>query len=199
MVIGYLRVSTGGQTTENQQLAIFKAGYNPDQWFEINGSATLPFQKRKIDELLDTTTAGDTIVVTELSRLGRSVGQIATIVDELLQKKVILHCLKENIRLDGSGKMDLQTETMTTLFSLFASIERRLISERTKEGIERARKAGSKIGRPNGMGKSKLDDRRQEIEEWAAKGISKASIAKLLGVGYSTVNYYMTTRGILRG
>lgn len=77
--------------------------------------------------MLERLQPGDTLVVTELSRLGRSIGQIVTLVDALLHKKVRLHCLKEGIKLDGSGQMDMQTEVMCSLFGLFSSFERRLI------------------------------------------------------------------------
>jgi len=194
MIIGYLRVSTGGQTVENQRLAIYDAGYKPDHWFEISASSRVPRQKRKIGELLDTLRENDTLVVTELSRLGRSTGQIAMLVDRLLNGKVKLHCLKENIRLDGSGKTNIQSKVMITMFSLFAEIERDLISERTREGIERARSEGKVLGRPKGIGRSKLDIHRADIEKWCSKGISVASISKLTGASWTTVNHYIKTR-----
>ena len=62
MIYGYLRVSTGGQTADNQQLAIFKAGYKPDEWIEVHASATVPSQKRQIDRLLKLLKPGDTLV-----------------------------------------------------------------------------------------------------------------------------------------
>jgi DNA invertase Pin-like site-specific DNA recombinase len=197
MIIGYLRVSTGGQTVDSQRLAIYEAGYKPDHWYEINGSSTLPLQRRRVDELLEQLQTGDTLVVTELSRLGRSIGQIVTLVDALLHKKVRLHCLKEGIKLDGSGQMDMQTEVMCSLFGLFSSIERRLISERTKEGIARARQAGAKIGRPKGVGKSKLDEHKQDLKKWLELGLNPTAISKLLQVSRTAVTHYIKTRNIL--
>ena len=89
---------------------------------------------------------GDRLVVSELSRLGRSLGQIVTILDVLAKAGVAFVALKENIRIEG--KRDIQTKVMTTLFALFAEVERDLISERTREGLARARSSGRKLGRP---------------------------------------------------
>ena len=86
--------------------------------------------------------------MSELSRLGRSLGQIVTILDALAKAGVACVALKENIRVDG--ERDIQTKVMTTLFALFAEVERDLISERTREGLARARSSGRKLGRPKG-------------------------------------------------
>ncbi len=70
--------------------------------------------------------------------------------------------LKENIRVEG--KRDIQTKVMTTLFELFAEVERDLISERTREGLAKARASGRKFGRPKGsLGVSRLDGKEDEI------------------------------------
>lgn len=84
--------------------------------------------------------------------------------------------LKEGIRVDG--KQDIQTKTMITLFGLFAEIERDLISERTKHGLNAARAKGRILGRPKGSGKSKLDPFKLEIEALLKNGSSKTFIAK---------------------
>ncbi len=94
-------------------------------------------------------------MVSEISRLGRSVGQIIQVVDCLIKKRIRFVAIKENIQLDG--KQDLQTKVMVTMFGLFAEIERDLISERTKEGLAAAKAKGKLLGRPKGLGKSKLN------------------------------------------
>jgi len=133
--------------------------------------------------------------VAELSRLGRSVGQIAILVDELLKKKVRLICLKENITLNG--RANIQTKVMITMFSLFAEIERDLISERTKEGLTRARIEGKLLGRPKGTtGKSKLDGKEREIKEFLAKGVNRANIARIYGVSFPTIENFIRSRGL---
>ena len=94
------------------------------------------------------------MVVSELSRLGRSLGQIVAILDALAKAGVAFVAMKENIRIEG--QRDIQTKVMTTLFALFAEVERDLISERTREGLAQARASGRKLERPKGsLGVSK--------------------------------------------
>ena len=100
---------------------------------------------------------GDRLVVSELSRLGRSLGQVVAVLDALAKAGVAFVALKENIRVEG--KRDIQTKVMTTLFALFAEVERDLISERTREGLAKARASGRKLGRPKLAGR--LTARRQ--------------------------------------
>ncbi len=83
---------------------------------------------------------------------------------------------------------------MLTMFSLFAEIERDLISERTKAGLARARAEGKLIGRPKGLGKSVLDGKEDDIRELLRKGVSIASIAKIFGLSWPCVNHFVKTR-----
>jgi DNA invertase Pin-like site-specific DNA recombinase len=86
---------------------------------------------------------------------------------------------------------------MITMFSLFSEIERDLVSERTKEGLARARVQGRLIGRPKGsLGKSKLDGKEKEIRELLVKKVGKASIAKIYGVAWPTIDNFNKTRGL---
>ena len=88
--------------------------------------------QRGIEDLLGTLSAGDRLVVSELSRLGRSLGQVIRIVDELVKQKVRFIAIKEAIRFEG--KQDMQTKVMIALFGLFAEVERDLISLSQKSG-----------------------------------------------------------------
>ena len=198
-VWGYIRVSTDHQTTENQKLAILEYAnrekISVDNWIDSNKSSRKSTKDRRIDELLKKMVEGDTLIVAELSRLGRSVGQIAMFVDEVVHRKIKIICLKENITLNG--KRDIQTKVMITMFSLFAEIERDLISERTKEGLARARAEGKLLGRPKGtLGTSKLDGKEKEISDYLKKGVNKANIAKIYGVSWPTINNFIKTRQI---
>jgi len=119
--------------------------------------------------------SGDLLLVSELSRLGRSVGQIIQIVDILIKQQIRFVAVKESIKING--KQDIQTKTMITMFGLFAEIERDLISERTKQGLLAAKEKGKILGRPKGSGKSKLDSFKLEIEALLKNGSSKTFIA----------------------
>ena len=150
--VAYLRVSTPQQDVRSQRLAILeyarKHDFRIDDFIEATASGQAPEKRRRLDELMNVLQRGDRLVVSELSRLGRSLGQIVAILDALAKAGAAFVAIKENIRVDG--KRDIQTKVMTTLFALFAEVERDLISERTREGLARARASGRKLGRPKG-------------------------------------------------
>lgn len=126
--------------------------------------------------LIETLQTGDRLMVSELSRLGRSLGQMVQIVERLLQRGVRLVAMKEAIRFEG--QQTLQTKEMIALFGLFAEVERDLIVERTRRGLAAARAKRKRLGRPKGgLGKSKLDGKGQDIQLLLRKHVSKASIA----------------------
>ncbi len=138
----------------------------------------------RIDDFVEATASGQASEKRrqrELSRLGRSLGQIVAILAALAKAGVAFVALKENIRVEG--KRDIQTKVMTTLFPLFAEVERDLISERTREGLAKARASGRKLGRPKGsLGVSRLDGKEDEIRHFLKLGVSKTAIAKITGV-----------------
>ena len=184
-IIGYLRVSTDEQDLNNQRLEIMEyARQNKmtvDDFIEIQISSRKDTKARRIDELLKRLNTGDTLIIAELSRLGRSVGQVVTMVDELISRKVKLVAIKENIKLKANGEKDLQTTVMITMFSLFAEMERSLISERTKAGLAAARAKGKLLGRPKGPGKSKLDKHKEDIVALLKNGSRQNYVAKRYG------------------
>jgi DNA invertase Pin-like site-specific DNA recombinase len=196
-VLGYFRVSPVGPDIDTQELAIRRycatRGLALSNAIKVTMSSRKNSRQRRIDELIETLGSGDTLVVSELSRLARSVGQIAVMVNSLLQKKVRLIAIKE--RIDLNDKPDMKSEVMITMFSLFAELERGLISERTKEGLFRAKGQGKQLGRPKGsLGKSKLDGKEQEIENLLRIGVTKANIARIVGCSWSALNSFIKTR-----
>jgi DNA invertase Pin-like site-specific DNA recombinase len=179
-ILGYIRVSTDKQDLNNQRLELLEYarnnGFHIDDFIEAEVSSRKSTQARRIDEVQETLQEGDTLLVPDLSRLGRSVGQVIQIIDGLIKKKVKFVSVKERIRIEG--EQDIQTKTMVTMFGLFAEIERDLISQRTKQGLAAARERGKLLGRPKGKGKSKLDEHRLEIEALLQNGTTKAFIAR---------------------
>jgi len=193
----YLRVSTSTQDLANQKLAILE--YARRKKFPINEFVEVQISSRKkphqrgINDMLERLAAGDRLIVSELSRLGRSLGQVIHIVDELVKRKIRFTAIKESIHFEG--KQDLQTKVMVALFGLFAEVERDLISERTREGLASARAKGRLLGRPKGvLGKSRLDGKEEEIRVLLQKQVSKASIAKIVGVTRPTIYRFIKTR-----
>ena len=153
--------------------------------------------KKWIDELLSVLNEGDLLIVSELSRLGRSVGQVVAMVDTLIKNKVKFVAIKENINLNGDRNQDMQTKVMITMFSLFAEIERDLISERTKAGLAAARAKGVLLGRPNGsLGKTKLDGKEDFIKHELKYGVAKSAIARKLAVSRGCLDNFIYSRGL---
>jgi DNA invertase Pin-like site-specific DNA recombinase len=195
--VAYLRVSTGSQDLANQKMAVVdyarQKRFAVDRFVEAQVSSRKTPAQRGIDDLLGTLAAEDRLIVSELSRLGRSLGQVIRIVDELVKRKVHFVAVKEAIRFEG--KQDLQTKVMIALFGLFAEVERDLISQRTKEGLAAARAKGRLLGRPKGaLGRSKLDGKEEEIRMLLEKTVSKASIAKIVGVSRTALHHFIRTR-----
>lgn len=195
MIYGYVRVSTCSQTVENQQIQIEKycstAGVSKIEWYsEIISGTKIP-EKRKLGDLLKVVKKDDTIVVTELSRLGRSLMMIMRVLDECLNRGVTVIAIKENFTLDNS----IGCKAMMFAFGLSAEVERTLISERTKAGLERARKDGKKIGRAPGEKPRfyKLTPYRVQIANYMKEGRSINSMATEFGVKWSTMKEFCTT------
>ena len=121
--------------------------------------------------------------------------QRLAILDALATAGVAFVAMKENIRIEG--KRNIQPKVMTTLFALFAEVERALISERTREGLAKARASGRKLGRPKGsLSVSRLNGKEDDIRRFLDLGVSKTAIAKLTGVSRTTLYSFMRTRGL---
>jgi len=197
--IAYLRVSTDKQDLDNQKLSILNYAHQHKikiaEFIEVQVSSQKSIKERKLDALLDKLKAGDTLIVSELSRLGRSLGQVIRIVDDLVKNKVQLIAIKESLVIDGTSKPSMQNKIMVALFGLFAEIERDLISERTKQGLLAAKAKGKLLGRRKGsFGKSKLDGKEEEIKKLLVLTVSKTAIAKIVGVSRTTLLHFIQSR-----
>lgn len=150
------------------------------QWVAETISGTKKPAKRKLGSLLDGVEAGDTIICTELSRLGRSLMMILNVLQELLERGVKVVAIKEGYELGDN----IQSKVLAFAFGLSAEIERTLLSERTKQGLERARKEGKQIGRLKGQRpkRYKLSGKAAFIRRNRLTGRSKLSLARELGV-----------------
>jgi DNA invertase Pin-like site-specific DNA recombinase len=169
--IAYLRVSTDEQDLEKNKYDILhlanEKGLGKVQWIEETISGRVSWKKRKIAQVLDELQQGDHLLVSELSRLGRSMLECMEILSIASQKEINIYAVKGNWQLDNS----IQSKIVAMAFSMAAEIERDLISQRTKEALAARRKAGIVLGRPRGVGKSKLDAYRPEIEALLANVI----------------------------
>ena len=184
-VIGYLRVSTIDQNTEKNENAILKFANDHDlgkvEFVSEKVSGAKSWKNRKLTEVVEKLQTGDNLIVPELSRLGRSLVEVLEVLNILSGKEVKVYSVKENFQLNGK---DMQSKVMRTMLGLFAEIERDLIKARVNEGLAAAKAKGKILGRPKGIGKSRLDEHKEEIIAMVKNGSSKPFIAKRYGVSH---------------
>ena len=194
--IGYLRVSTADQDPTNNKTDILTLANNLNlgqvDFVEETVSGRVSWRKRQIAGVLDEAQSGDHILISELSRLGRSMLECMEILSIALAKGVNIYAVKGNWKLDQS----IQSKVIAMAFSMAAEIERDLISERTKEALRVKKAKGVKLGRPKGPGKSKLDTFQPEIQALLANGSTQKFIAQRYNTTEANLHNWMKKRGI---
>lgn len=195
VVMGYCRVSTEKQDLARQRHEILEYAnrrrWTVERFIASKVSSRRNERERCIDKLKQAAESGevDVVVLCELSRLGRSVGEIARLVKYFVHERgVEIHCIKEGMKLK-QGKQDIASKVMLTVFSLLAEIERDLISERTKSALAARKAAGVKLGRPRL--KSKLDPHEQDIRSKLDQGVKQKFIAKKVGCTEATLSNWL--------
>lgn len=192
MNFGYIRVSTDKQTVKNQKIAIReyarKYRIRNLQWYEETISGTKALKKRVLGKMIDELQPGDTVIITEISRLGRSMFVIMDAIEKFMKKGIKVIAIKEGFTLEDN----IQSKVLLFAFSLSAEVERDLLSERTKMGLERARKQGKQIGRKKGQKpkRYKLTGKAAYIRRELQSGRSISSIARELGVQWVTLKTF---------
>lgn len=198
MNYAYIRVSTDKQTVENQRHEIQRfcerEGIVIDAWIEETISGSRPYDKRKLGRLLKKATKGDLIVASELSRLGRNLFMIMEILKQCMDRECRVWTVKDGYRLGD----DIQSKVLAFAFGLSAEIERNLISQRTKEALDRLKDQGVILGRPKGAPNKKyrLDRYESEILSMLARGKGKREIARRCGVTPGTLYKWLKHRNI---
>lgn len=200
MIYGYIRVSTDRQTVENQRFEIERfcerENIIVDHWIEETISGSQEPEKRKLGTILRSMEKDDILVCSELSRLGRSLLMIMSILNQCLKNEVQVWTIKDSYRL-GS---DISSKVLAFAFSLSAEIERNLISQRTKEALARRRAEGVVLGRPKGRKSSrvKLTGREDEIMDLLGRGWSKSRIARHMKVHRITLGNFIRSTNSVR-
>ncbi len=198
MIYGYIRVSTDKQTVENQRFEILKYAKNNNikinRWIEETISGTIDPERRNLGKLLRNIKKGDTIICSELSRLGRSMFMIMSILNWLMKREVLVSTVKEGYKLG----QDLQSKVLAFAFSLSAEIERSLIVERTREALKRCKAEGKTLGRPKGHKNKtyKLSGKKEEIIKFLEKGYTKTFIIEYYEISSATLYNFLRHEGI---
>ena len=192
MIYGYIRVSTEEQNLENQKKAILER-YKVRKWIEEKKSGTIDYHKRNLGLLIEQLKENDILVVTEISRLGRSLNMIFNIMTELQNKGVRVIAIKNNFDLNPQKKNDITSQVLMFAFGLSAQIERDLISERTKQGLAVAKSKGKRIGRRKGetVYYVKLRKNKKQIMTDYKNNKSINSIATKYNVNWITVKRFI--------
>ncbi len=194
--IGYLRVSTGAQDLDKNKADILRLANQEDlgrvQFVEEKVSGKVSWRKRRIADWVETLQAKDNIIVSELSRLGRSMLECMEILSIALQKGIRVYAVKGHWHLDQS----MQSKIIAMAFSMAAEIERELISPRTTEALRFRKAQGLPLGRPRGPGKSKLDPYRPEIEGLLANGSTQRFIARRYKTTEANLHNWLKKQGL---
>ena len=184
MTIGYIRVSTERQSVQNQKHKILEYAQHQkiivDEFIELEISSKRSQKERLLETLFLKMKSGDTLICTELSRLGRNMLEILNLIEKFNQ---------HNIKLIFTNQPELSTNQNEALSSLllaiygyFAQTEREIISERTKQGLTAARAKGKILGRPKGAKNKErvLDPYKEEIKKYLEMSLSQTSILKII-------------------
>jgi DNA invertase Pin-like site-specific DNA recombinase len=198
--VSYIRASTDKQDIKNQRHEILeygnREGMHIDEFIEVTISSGQSSRKRRIEELQERLEPGDALLVTELSRLGRSTGEVIILINDLIAYGVTITIIKQNLRLSSDLK-DVTSKVMVTLLALFAEIERDFISLRTKEALASKKAQGVILGKPKGTIQTSIYDKdRGRIEELLSFGVpQKRIIERHLQYGTTkSLSYYIRTR-----
>lgn len=188
-VYAYVRVSTEMQTLENQKFEIREWGRQNnvgiDIWVTESVSGTVPWEHRRLGKALKRMGRGDTIICTEISRLGRNLLMIMAILNVCSLKGICVRTIKDRFELSDS----LNSKIIAFAFALASEIERNLISQRTREALAAKRAAGVKLGRPSGHTErvKRICIDRNAVEQMIADGVPLSAIAKRYGVHRNTL------------
>lgn len=197
MVIAYLRVSTEKQLVENQQDEIIRfamsKGLSIDSWKMEKASGTKSKDERKLEAILSELKKGDVLIVSEISRLSRTMLEIMAILNTCINKEIILYSVKEGYSFENN----MTSKIMGFAFGMAAEIERNLIAARTKEALAYRKAQGVILGRPKGSRSQKnvLEKDYGEIKKMISKGMPKTEIAQYYKVSRATLYSFLKEKG----
>lgn len=193
MNYAYIRVSTEMQSYEGQRYEIENwcrgRDISIDRWVNETVSGTRDSRRRELGKTLRKMKKGDLLVCTELSRLGRNMMMVMSILNQCSQQEIRVYTIKDRFELSDN----LNAKIIAFAFSLAAEIERNLISQRTREALAAKKQAGVRLGRPRGASKKKekflqnLPGVRRQLQD----GVPLGAIAKKLNIHRNTLSRYL--------
>lgn len=199
MVYAYIRVSTDKQTVENQRFELQKfateKGIVIDKWVSETVSGTKAAADRKLGPLLKKMKKGDILILSEISRIGRNLMQIMSILNLCMTKETMVFTAKEKYELGNN----INSQILAFAFGLSAQIERDLISQRTKEALARKKANGQRLGREFGCKNNhyKLTGKESLIRTMLEYHYSKAAICRKLKCNPKTLDDHIARMNIV--
>lgn len=193
MIYAYIRVSTELQSYSSQQFEILQFCKSRniviDKWISESISGTVAYEKRALGRLIRRMSKGDQMICTEISRLGRNMLMIMSILNSCSSKGIEIHTIKDRFDLSDN----INSKIIAFAFALAAEIERNLISQRTKEALILKKIEGVKLGRPPGksLKKKKIEDNIGDIKEQLAKNVALSAIARKYNIHRNTLRKYL--------
>lgn len=198
-VYGYLRVSSDDQDENSQKRGVDefanKNGLKIDEYVIDHGlSGAKEFKVRSIGKLIKKLQKGDTVIASEISRIGRRLVLVLDFIKICTEKGVNFFTVKDRYSIADT----LQSKVILTVMGLCAEIERDLVRQRTKEGMARARAEGKVLGRPKGRKtapeKHKLNNKEVLIKGLMAEGLAQRKIAAIVKVNRNTLARFIKER-----
>ncbi|WNE40247.1 MAG: DNA-invertase hin [Mycoplasmataceae bacterium] len=148
----------------------------------ISSSRTLA--ERKILAIFHYLQAGDTLIISELSRLGRSTMEVLSLVNQFVDKGITLIIIKENLQLNKNNLDNITNDVLLTVFAMLGKLEKSLIKQRTKEALANKKASGFILGKPKGkIQRSIYDNKLEIIKERLSKKMNIPNISKWIGLG----------------
>lgn len=189
-VYGYLRVSTDKQDCDNQKIGVEnlarRLNLSVESWIIDDGvSGTKEPEKRQLGKLLKKIKSGDVIICSELSRLGRKLFIVISILEHCMKVGAKVLTVKDGYELGDN----VQSKILAFAFGLVAELEREMISKRTKEALQRLKSQGRSLGRPRGRKNRKhvWNGKEEQISRLLKQGVGKTKTARITGMGVGSI------------
>lgn len=190
MIYGYARCSTNEKMQDiNRQVRELKQQGATDDSIYLEYESGTKINRVELNRLFEKVKAGDSIIATEVSRITRSTKQLCDIIEIAKDKQIKL--VLGNFVVDCSKELDPMTEGMLKMMGVFAELERNMISQRVKSGMENAKSKGKTIGRPVTTADGIPNIFYKHYPKYKSGEINKKELSRLCMLSYPTVYKYI--------
>ena len=190
MIYGYARCSTNEQLQDiNRQVRELKQQGATDTTIYLEYESGTKINRAELQKLLSAVQTGDIILTTEVSRITRSTKQLCDIIEFAKKRKIKL--VLGNFVVDCTKELDPMTEGMLKMMGVFAELERNMISQRVKSGMENAKAKGKKIGRPATTADDIPNIFYKHYPKYKKGELNKKELSRLCSLSYPTIYKYL--------